>query len=226
MTGMPTRTERPPRTAIGRVPRRLAATLDASAKARRSALAMFAVLAYLAIGRAIAPGFTDYWWYQLAQTTATLAILLTLETVFAREGGLAWQTHVIVVVTTWADVLGTAGHLYDTFNPYDKIVHFCAGAVFAAGIYEVLRLLDRRGTVTTSPQLRALLAVAVSFALAGLAWEVYEYMGDAVFQSGRVQSRLDTVHDLASNVCGGVIAVVILRTREVVRGRVGPRLPI
>jgi len=221
---MPTRTERLARAAIGHSARRLATTLDASAKARRSALALFAVLAYLGIGRAIDPGFTNYWWYQLVQTTTTLAVLVTVETLFARDGGLAWQTHLIIVVTTYADVLGTAGHLYDTFEPYDKIVHFCSGAVFAAMVYEVLRIVDRRGRIAIPPPRRALIAVAVSFLIGGLAWELYEYLGDAVFDSGRVQSRLDTAHDLVCNVCGGIFAVVLLGAREAARGRFGRRL--
>jgi predicted exporter len=218
------RTERPRSTAIGRAARGLATTLDASTKARWSALALFAVLAYLAIGRVVRPGFTDYWWYQLIQTSAILAVLLTLETVFARQGGLAWQTHLIIVVTTYADVLGTVGGLYDTFDPYDKIVHFWSGAAFAAVVYEVLRLLDRRGRIAIPPRARALLAVIASFAVAGLAWELYEYSSDAIFNSGRVQSRLDTTHDLISNAGGGLLAVVVLGAREAARARFGRRL--
>ena len=211
---MPTRTERPVRAAVAQATRRVAATLESSAKARRSALGLFAILAYLAIGRAIEPGFTNYWWYQLIQTTTTLVVLVAVETIFARDGGLAWQTHLIIVITTYADVLGTAGHLYDTYAPYDKIVHFWSGAVFAAVVYEVLRIMDRRGRIATSPQTRALIGVAVSFLIAGLAWEFYEYLGDAVFNSGRVQSHLDTAHDLVSNVCGGVLAVAVLGARD------------
>jgi uncharacterized membrane protein YjdF len=221
---MPTRTERSALAAIGRPARRLATTLDGSAKARRSALALFAVLAYLGIGRAIDPGFTNYWWYQLFQTTTTLVVLVTVEALFARDGGLAWQTHLIIVVTTYADVLGTAGHLYDSFEPYDKIVHFCSGAVFAAMVYEVLRIVDRRGRIAIPPPRRALIAVAVSFLIGGLAWELYEYLSDAVFDSGRVQSRLDTAHDLVCNVGGGILAVMLLGAREAARGRFGRRL--
>jgi uncharacterized membrane protein YjdF len=224
---MPTHSERaePPRgTAFGRAARNVATTLDASTKARCSALALFAVLAYLAIGRLVRPGFTDYWWYQLIQTSATLAVLLSLETFFARQGGLAWQTHLIIGVTTYADVLGTAGDLYDTFGPYDKIVHFWSGAAFAAVAYEVLRFLERRGRITSPPQARAFLAVIASFAIAGLAWEMYEYSSDAVFNSGRVQSRLDTTHDLMSNACGALLAVLVLGAREAARARIGRRL--
>jgi uncharacterized membrane protein YjdF len=218
--------DRSVRAALPRSLHRLAATIDDSAKVRRSALGLFAVLAYLMIGQAVEPGFTKYWWYQLAQTTVTLVVLLVLETVFAREGGLAWQTHAIVLVTTYADVLGTAGGLYDAFEPYDKIVHFWSGAAFAAGVYEVLRLLDQRGVVAMPPLWRTLLAVTVSFAIAGVAWELYEFLSDAVFESGRVQSRWDTIHDLVCDASGGVAAVSVLVAREAVRERLGRRVTV
>jgi uncharacterized membrane protein YjdF len=226
MTRTPPERTRSWRAAISRTLKEIAPTLAASAKTRRSTLGLFAILAYLVIGQIVDPGFTDYWWYQLGQTAATLCVVLTLEIVFAREGGLAWQTHAIVVVTTYADVWGTAGGLYDRIAPYDKIVHFWSGAAFAAGAYEVLRLLDHRGTVAMPPPRRALVAVAVSFAIAGVAWEIYEYLSDAVFESGRVQSRWDTIHDLVFDAGGGVTAVTLLGAREAVRGREGRRVMV
>jgi uncharacterized membrane protein YjdF len=214
------------RAALAEMGRAVIEVLVASAKARRSALALFAVLAYLLIGRGSDPGFTHYWWYQLFQTSATLVVVLTLETIFAAQGGIAWQTHVIVVITTYADVIGTAEHLYDAFGPYDKIVHFWSGAAFAAGMYEVLRLLDCRGTLVITPRQRVLVAVWVSFAIAGVAWELYEHLSDTLFHSGRVQSRWDTTHDLVSDACGAVAAVAVLRVRELARGQVGRRQTI
>ncbi|HEY7030038.1 MAG TPA: hypothetical protein VH482_01860 [Thermomicrobiales bacterium] len=212
--------------AIGRPLSRLATTLETSATTRRSALALFTILAYLMIGRVIEPGFTKYWWYQVAQTTATLVLLLILDAVFAQEGGLAWQTHVIVVVMTYADVLGTVGGLYDAFEPYDKIIHFFSGAAFAASVYEVLRLLDQRGTLAMPPMKRTLVAVTISFAIAGVSWELYEYLSDVVFASGRVQSRWDTAHDLICDALGGIAAVSLLRAREAVRERVDRRVTV
>ena len=204
---------------IGRAVRGVAFTLDASAKTRRTALGLFALLAYLLVGQAIDPGFTDYWWYQLLQTGATLAVVLTLETVFVREGGLAWQTHAIVLATTYADVGGTTNGLYDIFDPYDKIVHFWSGAAFAAGVYEVFRLLERRGVIALTPARRVAAPVAVSFSIAGIAWEMYEQLSDVVFNSGRVQGRWDTIHDLVFDAGGAMAAVAVLRAREAVRGR-------
>jgi hypothetical protein len=192
-------------------------TLEGSAKARRTALGLFAVIAYLLVGRIIDPGFTEYWWYQFGQTCAILIVVLSLETLFANEGGLAWQTHGIVLMTAYADVSGTTSGFYDRFGPYDKIVHFWSGAAFAASTYEVLRLLAQRGTISLPPVSRALIALAISFAIAGVAWEIYEQLSDSVFNSGRVQSRIDTIVDLITDFCGGLAAVLVLQRRELAR---------
>lgn len=193
---------------------RVITTLSDSAKARRTALGLFAVIAYLLIGRLIEPGFTRYWWYQLGQTSGILVMVLTLDTVFAREGGVSWQTHGIVLMTTYADVAGTANNLYDRFGPYDKIVHFWSGAALAAGTYEVLRLLDRRGAISIAPLRRAVLAIVVSFTIAGFAWELYEQFSDDIFNSGRVQSRKDTQIDLVADALGAAAAAVLLRLKD------------
>jgi hypothetical protein len=203
--------------------RRVLATLERSAKARRSTLGLFAVIAYLLIGRINDPDFNEYWWYQLAQTTAILVVVLTLETLFADEGGLAWQTHGIVLITTYADVAGTANGFYDRFGPYDKIVHFSSGAAFAASTYEALRLLDQRGTINYPAMRRAIIAVAISFAIAGVAWEIYEQLSDSVFNSGRVQSHIDTIVDLITDLSGGIAAVIVLSRRESKRYMVAHR---
>jgi len=195
--------------------------LEASAAFRRTVLALSGVLAYLLIGRALDPGFTHYWWYQLLQTGATLAAVIALNAAFAAEGGLAWQTHLIVVVTTLADTLGTAGHLYDAFDPYDKIVHFWSGAALAAAAAEVLEFLRRRGIVALGPGRQAALAVAAGLLLAGVFWETYEYLSDVVFGSGRVNGRQDTIHDAVADGLGALLAVLVLRRRAT-----GPHAPV
>lgn len=140
--------------------------------------------------------------------------MLILESLFLDEGGLAWQTHGIVLMTTYADVAGTANGFYDQFGPYDKIVHFSSGAAFAASTYEVLRLLDQRGTINYSAIRRVMVSLAISFAIAGVTWEIYEQLSDDMFNSGRVQSRVDTIVDLITDLGGGIVAVMVLHRRE------------
>ncbi|HEY8446302.1 MAG TPA: hypothetical protein VIL01_04275 [Thermomicrobiales bacterium] len=188
--------------------------LVVSAKGRRSALGLFAVLVYLIFGQIFAPGFTHYWGFHLAQTLAILATVLALETLLLPEGGLSWPTHLLTVVVTAADTLGTAGDLYHSFDLYDKIIHFSSGATVAAISYDILTAMHRRQRLSLGSGVRLALAVAASFILAGLGWEAYEHYGDVIFSTDRVQSRVDTIHDLISNVCGSILAASVLWVRE------------
>ncbi len=205
-----------------------------STTARFAICGLSGVLAYLLIGRMIEPNFTDYWWYQFFQTSATLIIVVLLNAAFADEGGMAIQTHVVVVGATLADTLGTAGHLYDRWGPYDKLVHFASGAAFAAAAYQALNFLHRRGVLDWSIVRRALIAAVTSMMIVGFAWEFYEYASDAIFQSGRVQSRADTIGDLIADTAGALVAVAVIyhyewryeRSLEVGRALIEPELAL
>lgn len=201
------------------IPRRIARALDESARARRSVVALVAVLAYLLLGQLLTPGFTAYWGYHVVQAAIVLVVVLSLGVVFHDEGGLAWQTHLIIVTTVVGDTVGTANDYYHSFESYDKLVHFASGAAFAVTVYDVLTALHLRGVLRLSPAYRLLVSIAASFTVAGLAWEIYEALGDVVFSTDRVQSRMDTIHDLMSNICGAVLAGSVLWTRDTtVRG--------
>jgi len=188
--------------------------LRTSRAARYTTLGLGGVLIYLLIGQIVDPGFTNYWWYQLFQTAATLAIVLSLDALFVEEGGMAWQTHLLVVGATLADTLGTAGHLYEKIVPYDKFVHFAGGAALAAGAFQSLTFLDRRGVMSMSPIKRAIVSAMISFLIAGMIWETYEYLSDVVFGSGRVHGWSDTVGDLIADTFGAITAVTIMVRHE------------
>jgi len=192
----------------------------AESKGRRTVLALTAVLTYLLLGRAVAPPLTPYWGYHVLQTVVVLAIVMVIESVVAEDGGLAWQTHALIVATLVADVLGNVVDLYHAFPPYDKFVHFGSGAVVGAVAFNVLAVLDRRRGRRLPAAGRWLAAVAVSFVVAGVAWETYEALGDVVFLTDRVQSRDDTVRDLVCDVLGAAVAGGFLLGAE---SRVGVR---
>jgi hypothetical protein len=78
-----------------------------------SAVGLAGLLLYLLIRQAIQPGFTDYWGFMVVQIAVMLVFVVAMSSVFAREGGLSWYTHLVVTGNTWADTLGTAGHLYE-----------------------------------------------------------------------------------------------------------------
>lgn len=199
---------------VHRMARALVEMLVLSSKGRRSTLALVVILIYLLLGELLAPGFTDYWGFHVAQIAAILVTVLTLETAFHRDGGLSWPTHLLIAVIAAADVLGTSEDLYHTFDLYDKLIHFASGATSAAVTYDILSLLHRRQKITLSSGRRLAAAVMISFLVAGLAWEAYEHYGDVLFGTDRVQSRLDTIHDLISNTCGSMLAASVLWVRE------------
>ena len=195
---------------LGVIFSQIPATLRSSRTARYSFFALSGVLAYLLFGQAVDPGFTRYWWYQLFQTSVTLLVVLLLDTAFANEGGLAWPMHVLVIAATLADTLGTAGHLYARWGPYDKVVHFSSGAAFAAAAYQVLWFMEQRGALRLSRRARVLLSIGISMAIAGVLWETYEYLGDQLFASGRQYGWTDTGGDFVADFFGAVTAVLLM----------------
>jgi hypothetical protein len=119
----------------------------------------------------------------------------------------------VVAIATWADTLGTAGHMYDRYAVYDKIIHFGGGLAMTAVAADLLfARLRKEG----KPQpLRPTLTLAIGTALAlNAAWEVYEFLGDRVFSTGRHAGRLDTTYDLIADTAGALIACALLAQIE------------
>lgn len=173
------------------------------------ALTLGSLLAYLLIHEWVASGFTDYWGYMVAQISATILVAAGLDHAFRAEGGLSWHTLWIVAAVTWADTLGTAGHMYDRFAVYDKITHFAGVAALTAAAADVFRMLDRRGTISLPLGLRLAIAVLIGIAIGG-GWEVYEYLGDKLFHTGRNGGELDTLFDLVSDSVGAIVTAMYL----------------
>ncbi|MCL6643452.1 MAG: phosphatase PAP2 family protein [Dehalococcoidia bacterium] len=185
----------------------------ASPRGRVTTLALGGLFLYLGAGQLLNPGFTDYWGYLFFQVGAMLALLIAGEAFLAREGGLSGLTHGIAIVCAWADVLGTDGGLYARIDEYDKLTHFLGTAAVTAAAWEVLRAAARRAGSTRPPRDRFLLAVAIGVA-AGVGWEVYEYLADVVFQTGRNHGRWDTFNDLVSDTAGAMAIAGLLWRQE------------
>ncbi|MFL5758889.1 MAG: phosphatase PAP2 family protein [Thermomicrobiales bacterium] len=208
------------------------AAIAQSSGAQFSICSLGLLLAYLVLREPITPNFTHYWGYQIAQIAATIAAVAYLSTKLAPEGGLSWPTHIIVVTVTYADTFGTAGHFYDRFATYDKITHFGGGASLAAAAYDILYAMNVRGRISWSPSARVLVATLIPVAL-GVSWEIYEYLGDSVFNTGRNAGGLDTTYDIISDTTGAFLTCLIMWRRELkqtvaefqpkhVFGRTGP----
>jgi hypothetical protein len=191
-------------------------TIVASPWTLFSMVGLGSLLLYLLVREAVDPGFTNYWGYMVFQIAITIAIVLILSVVFAPEGGLSWYTHLVVTATTWFDTLGTAGHMYDRYDVYDKITHFAGGVAITAVAANIFSALTIRGVLEWSLMRRLVTAVALSVAIGGI-WEIYEYFGDVFFSTGRHAGSLDTIYDLISDTIGSLVSAVLIWRLEPVR---------
>ena len=183
--------------------------LARSPKAWFSLVSLGGLLSYLIVGEFITPGFTDYWGYLLFQMAVTLALLLGGELVFAKQGGISWQTHVIAVLCGYLDTLGTAGDLYANIDEYDKLTHFIGVAAVTSAAFDVLRAQSKRRGKEWSAN--AVLKWALMFGVAtGVGWELWEVIGDKVFNTSRIGGVWDTSNDLVMDTAGALIAGFIL----------------
>jgi hypothetical protein len=200
-------------------------TIGDNRRALFSFLSLGGLLAYLVIAQRLTPGFTDYWGYLTAQVAVFLVLLVGGETLFEKQGGFSWLTHVVASACAYADVLGTDGNLYAMIDEYDKLTHFAGVAALTAGLYDCLRAARMRGWISWNPADRLMFAIAMGIAI-GIGWEVYEFLGDRVFDTGRVAGRWDTANDIVSDSLGAVLVALLLWAHETGRiniGVAGPR---
>lgn len=203
---------RPGRLTMRAALRLVALTLRAAAVPPRVVLSVGGVgglLGYLIVMQVTQPGFTDFWWYLTAQIVVIGTLLLGAEMLFRGQGGLSATTHVFAVVCCYADVLGTDGNLYANIDEYDKLTHFAGVAAITAGLYDGLRAMHHRGWLRWAPGERLSAAVLAGFAT-GVSWEVYEFLGDTVFHTTRVQSTWDTSNDILSDALGAIALGTLL----------------
>jgi len=184
-------------------------TLGENRRALFSFLSLGGLLAYLLIAQRLTPGFTDFWGYLVGQVAVFLVLLVGGEVIFARQGGLSRMTHGVAVICAFADVLGTDGNLYAQIASYDKLTHFAGVAALTAGLYDCLRCLHRQGRIRWPAMDRLMCSVAVGVAI-GVGWEVYEFLGDIVFNSTRVNGRWDTANDIFSDTLGALSVGLLL----------------
>lgn len=171
------------------------------------------LLFYMIAREIVEPGFTHYWGYMVAQIAATIVIVISLEKYFRPEGGLSWLTYAVVMIATWADTLGTAGHLYDRYRVYDKIIHFGGGVAITAVSADLLFAHRRKRGLPQQLTSTLVIAALMSFTLT-TGWEVYEYLGDRVFSTGRHAGWLDTTYDMISDAAGSFVALALLALIE------------
>ena len=182
-------------------------------KMRLNALTLGGLWLYLGVAQIVQPGFTSFWGYLFFQVAGTAIILLIGEIVFAKQGGLSYATYGIAILCSFADVFGTAGNLYARIDEFDKLTHFLGTSAIAAGTYELLRGWSLRTGKLTRSEDRLYLSMAVAISI-GVAWEVYEYLGDVVFHTARTQGRWDTLNDVISDSMGALTLGILLWMQE------------
>jgi uncharacterized membrane protein YjdF len=191
---------------------RVVAVLE-NGRVRFSALALGGLLIYLIINEIENPGFTDFWGYLVAQVAVILTLLVAGEFIFAKSGGLSWLTHAVAVACCFADILGTDGNLYNQIDEYDKLTHYLGIAAVTAGVYDCLRGMHYNGWITQPLSARLFMAVAIGVSV-GVGWEVYELLGDKVFNTARVYGPWDTGNDIMSNTAGALSVALLLWVSE------------
>jgi hypothetical protein len=167
------------------------------------------LLTYLIVRQFVDPGFTHYWGYMVAQIALSIAVILILSVHYSAQGGFSLLTHGIIVVTTYADTLGTAGHMYDRYISYDKVTHFLGSAAVASAVGDVLIAKARKGSIDWSPRKMMIMAAGIAVGM-GVLWEVYEYVGDRLLDTGRDGGMTDTTYDLISDSAGAIFAAALL----------------
>lgn len=186
--------------------------------ARRRALratifSLVTLLIYLALGRVLFPGFTDYWGYHIAQLSFYITVALVGEVMYRHEGGLfGAPTLAFAVAVAYADVIGTVADYYSTIMFYDKVVHFLGSAAFTAVVLDIMLARNARKGAP-EPASRLIVLGVVLGITAGITWEFYEYIGDVIFNSGRVQSQADTRHDIIFDIFGALLMGTIAALR-------------
>ncbi len=196
-------------TGFGQAVNAVAREMSVAPRVRFTIYSLTLLLTYMIVRQFVDPGFTNYWGYMVAQIALSIVAIMIVSVKFAPEGGLSAVTHGIIVVTTYADTLGTAGHMYDRFVAYDKITHFLGTAAVASAVGDVLLALRRRGTISWGPIVIMLSAIAFAMLFA-LGWEVYEYYGDRLFGTGRHDGAEDTIYDIISDFAGAFVAASML----------------
>lgn len=180
-----------------------------STKIAFAVIGLGGLLIFLLVGEVASPGFTDYWGYLVGQVLLVTCIAFLGETIFVREGGFSRVSYVVAVAALWGDVLGNAAGFYDVYKEYDKVTHFFGIAAVTSGAYDLLRALNMQGRLKQTPTARMWISVAVGVAV-GLGWEVYEFLADVVFRTGRVYGPWDTFHDIISDTLGAISAGLLL----------------
>lgn len=189
----------------------IATVLAARGRVRYTTIVLLGLLLFTFIGRAVDPVFTPYWGYLAGQVALLGLAILVLESRCQRGPLLGASTYTIISVAMTVDVLGTAGHMYERVDFYDKIVHVMGTAAVTAVLHDLFARRQWR-RVRNRPYALAMIAAGIGVLVGGI-WEFYEVFGDVLFATARNGGVTDTTYDLIFDTIGAISAAIILPWR-------------
>ena len=144
--------------------------------------------------------------------------LAAVPRLFARVVGLRMPAAVGLVTALFvfaALFLGTSLRFYDRYWWWDCGLHAASGFLLGFVGLVVLFLIDRSQLEPTRGRPALLAVFAFTFAnTLGMAWEIFEYAGDALIPSSNMQLRQTGVHDtmidLIMNFIGATVVSILV----------------
>ena len=114
---------------------------------------------------------------------------------------------------------------YHTFGWWDHLTHGMGIAAGAMGVHHILLVVNERRGLAWRGRHVALVALASALA-AGVAVELYEYLGKTMFQTIDQGGYRNTARDLQFNLLGALAGTAVaMRLRQPPPARGPPRLP-
>ena len=146
-----------------------------------------------------------------------LAVVVVLA---ARLANLPRIYDLAVIVSLALTQGGEALGLYDTWDWYDRVVHFIVPMLTSQVIYLCLARLEvlpdpRQETLSRHDAGMFVVTFALGLATGAL-WEIFEWASDGIFGSDLSQGNVDTVGDLIADASGSFAggALMVLWSRR------------
>lgn len=141
-----------------------------------------------------------------------VAVFVVVQRLFRRRYGITihWIVLVTIALSVWLDAVGNFQHWYARFWWWDRVTHVAGGLALTVGIYVVCFALWRAQRLKVSWRVFNLYAFSAAQSIGAL-YEVSEWVGDELFQTGRIQGLFDTPRDLFFNMLGGLLVIMVGR---------------
>lgn len=151
--------------------------------------------------------------YLYPALSAVLGIGLTLVPLLLRRFAnipLPWSLTAFAGAVTFLHAFGILAYLYDLIWWWDIMTHISATAVMAAGITVGLIMIGEMRPRLSFLNEHLPLVVLGLVIVAGVLWEVLEFIFDGVLGMNMQYSLDDTATDLTFDILGGALVIVLV----------------